>query len=139
MRRRVWCSLGSVVAAFLALASADQAQSHFVVGMTALHNFEYEEANEAFAQARTIEPGFSLAYWGEALTYYQVLWRNEDVPAARRTLALLAPTARARAAKATSARDKGLLGAAEILFGEGDANARHLQYAEAMADRKSVV
>ncbi len=100
--------------------------------MTALHNFEYEEANEAFRQARTIDPGFALAYWGEAMTYYQVLWRNENVDAARRALADLAPTSSARAAKTGSARDKGLLAAAEILFGEGDANTRHTRYAEAM-------
>jgi tetratricopeptide (TPR) repeat protein len=100
--------------------------------MTALHNFEYEEANEAFRQARAIDPGFALAYWGEAMTYYQVLWRNENVDAARRALAGLAPTASARAAKAGSARDKGLLAAAEILFGEGDATTRHTRYAEAM-------
>jgi len=100
--------------------------------MTALHNFEYEEANEAFRQARTLDPGFALAYWGEAITYYQVLWRNENVDAARRALAGLAPTSSARAAKAGNARDKGLLAAAEILFGEGDANTRHTRYAEAM-------
>ena len=101
--------------------------------MIALHNFEYEEANEAFRQARTLDPGFALAYWGEAMTYYQVLWRNENVAAAQRALADLAPTASARAAKAGSARDKGLLAAAEILFGEGDPAARHTRYAEAMA------
>lgn len=132
MSRRGLRSLGCVVAAFLALAGADQAQPHFLRGMTALHNFEYEEANEAFVQARTIDPGFALAYWGEAMTYYQVLWRNENVAAARRALATLAPTPPARAAKAESARDKGLLAAAEILFGEGDPHARHARYAEAM-------
>ena len=100
--------------------------------MTALHNFEYEEANEAFRQARTIDPGFALAYWGEAMTYYQVLWRNENVDAARRARADLGPTSSARAAKAGSARDKGLLAAAEILFGEGDPNTRHTRSAEAM-------
>lgn len=124
--------LGCLIAACLALASADQATPHFLRGMTALHNFEYEEANEAFAQARTIDPEYALAYWGEAMTYYQVLWRNENVDAARRALAGLAPTSSARAAKAGNARDKGLLAAAEILFGEGDPNARHARYAEAM-------
>jgi tetratricopeptide (TPR) repeat protein len=92
-------ALGCLVAACLALASADQAGPHFQRGLTALHNFEYEEANEAFRQARRIDPGFALAYWGEAMTYYQVLWRNENVDAARRALSDLAPTASARAAK----------------------------------------
>jgi len=132
MRRRHWHSLFCLVAACLALAGADQAAPHFQRGMTALHNFEYEEANEAFRQARAIDPGFALAYWGEAITYYQVLWRNENVDAARRALAGLAPTAAARAAKAGSAREKGLLAAAEILFGEGDPNTRHARYADAM-------
>src|SRR5260370_30220117 len=66
------------------------------------------------------------------MTYYQVLWRNENVDAARRALADLAPTASARAAKAGSARDKGLLAAAETLFGEGDPDTRHRRYADAM-------
>ena len=132
MQRRGLRSLCCVVAAFLALAGADQAEPHFLRGMTALHNFEYEEANEAFRQARRIDPGFALAYWGEAMTYYQVLWRNENVDAARRALADLAPSASARAAKAGSARDKGLLAAADILFDEGDADTRHRRYADAM-------
>lgn len=132
MRTRGPRPLGCLVAACLALASVDQARPHFLRGMTALHNFEYEEANEAFRQARTIDPGFALAYWGEAMTYYQVLWRNENVDAARRALSELAPTSSARAARAGSARDKGLLAAAEILFGEGDPNTRHKRYAEAM-------
>lgn len=132
MRKRGLRSFGCLLAAYLSLASADQAGPRFQQGMTALHNFEYEEANEAFRAARTIDPGFVLAYWGEAMTYYQVLWRNENVEAGRRTLALLAPTARARAAKATAARDKGLLAAAEVLFGEGEPDTRHAQYAEAM-------
>ena len=134
MRKRGWRSFGCVLAASLALASADQAGPRFLQGMTALHNFEYEEANQAFREARSIDPGFVLAYWGEAMTYDQILWRNEDVEAARRTLALLAPTARARAEKAATARDKGLLATAEILFGEGDAATRHTRYAAAMAD-----
>lgn len=132
MRRRGLQSLGYLVAAFLTLAGTDRTNPHFLRGMTALHNFEYEEANEAFRQARTIEPGFALAYWGEAMTYYQVLWRNENVYAARRALAGLAPTSPARAAKAVSARDRGLLAAAEILFGEGNPTTRHRRYAEAM-------
>ncbi len=124
---------GCLVAACLALASADQAKPHFLRGMTALHDFEYEEANEAFRQARTIDPGFALAYWGEAMTYYQPLWRNENVDAAQRVLADLAPTSSARAAMAPTRREKGLLSCAEVLFGEGDASTRHRLYVDAMA------
>jgi tetratricopeptide (TPR) repeat protein len=132
MRTRRLLTLGCLVAACLALGGADDAAPLFQRGMTALHNFEYEEANEAFRQAHAVDPDFVLAAWGEAMTYYQVLWRNEDVGAARRALAGLAPTPSARAAKAGSAREKGLLAAAETLFGEGDASVRHARYAEAM-------
>ena len=66
--------------------------------MTALHNFEYEEANEAFQQAQAIDRGFVMAYWGEAMTYNQTLWRHENVEAARHALARLGSTPAARAA-----------------------------------------
>src|SRR5204862_2692302 len=93
----------------------------------------YEDANEAFQRARKIDPGFVLAYWGEALTYYQTLWRHENVEAARAALAALAPTPAARAAKARDAREKAYLGAVEGLFGDGDPSSRHRAYADAMA------
>ncbi len=104
----------------------------FERGLTALHHFEYEQANEAFREARRRDPSNALAYWGEAMTYWQTLWRNEDVEAGRRVLAALAPTPEARAAKAQSPRDRALLGAADALFGDGDANARHRRYLDAM-------
>ena len=69
------------------------ARELFRQGLTALHNFEYEDANEAFQRARKTDPGFVLAYWGEALTYHQTLWGHEDVDAGRQALALLVPTA----------------------------------------------
>jgi hypothetical protein len=109
------------------------AQAAFQTGLTALHNFEYEQANEAFHRARTLDPAFVLAYWGEAMTWHQTLWRNENVESARRTLNDLAPTAAARAAKARTARERLLLAAAEALFGEGDADARRRRYVDAMA------
>src|SRR5207245_2706354 len=35
-------------------------------GLTALHYFEYEEANDAFRRAQAIDPGSVMACWGEA-------------------------------------------------------------------------
>ena len=110
-----------------------EARRAFAVGLTALHNFEYEDANDAFRRARKSDPDFVMAYWGEAMTYYQTLWRHEDVDAARRVLAALAPTPAARATKARDAREKGYLAAVDILFGDGDAPTRHRAYAEAMS------
>src|SRR5712691_12161873 len=43
--------------------AASRAQLHVVRGVAALHNFEYEEANEAFRQAQTLDPTAVVAYW----------------------------------------------------------------------------
>jgi tetratricopeptide (TPR) repeat protein len=117
----------------VAQTASAQSQPSFLRGLTALHNFEYEDANEAFVQARTIDPALVMAYWGEAMTYNQTLWRRENVQAAREALAQLGPTAAVRAARVTDPKEKALLGAVEILFGPGDAAARHQQYVGAMA------
>jgi tetratricopeptide (TPR) repeat protein len=113
-------------------ASAD-AQAEFLRGVAALHSFEYEAANAAFQRAQQLDPGFAMAYWGEAMTYHQTLWRNEDVAAGRRVLARLGPTPAARAAKAGTAKERAYLAALDILFGPGDEPTRRQAYADAMA------
>jgi tetratricopeptide (TPR) repeat protein len=109
------------------------AQEEFVRGVAALHSFEYEEANAAFQRAQKADQGFAMAYWGEAMTYHQSLWRNEDVAAGRRVLARLGPTPAARAGKAGTEKDRAYLASLEILFGPGDEPARRQAYADAMA------
>src|SRR5262245_62891341 len=125
-----------VVGATLALLDArpagqSQAESLVTRGITALHLFEYEQANELFRQARQLNPELALAYWGEALTYHQTLWGHEDVEAGRQALARLPPTSRGGEAASRTPRDQGLLDAAAVLFGEGDRSTRRQQDAEA--------
>ena len=115
------------------MSAQPRATDLFQQGLAALHQFEYEDANEAFIKAREIDPAFVMAYWGEAMTWHQTLWRNENVPAARQALARLAPTASLRHAKTTDRKVQGWLGAVERLFGDGDAETRRRQYADAMA------
>ena len=110
-----------------------RADDRFQQGMTALHLFEYEDANEAFVHARQVDPAFVMAYWGEAMTYHQALWRNENLDAGRQALARLAPTASLRRARTQDRKEQAWLGAVERLFGSGDAGARRMQYADAMA------
>ena len=114
-------------------ATTPTAQSEFLAGLTALHNFEYEEANAAFLKSQQLDRAYAMAYWGEAMSYHQLLWQNEDVEAGRRVLARLAPTAAARAARVRTDRDRGLLAAADSLFGEGDAATRRDAHAKSMA------
>jgi hypothetical protein len=42
------------------------AQKPFMQGLALLHDFEYETAAQDFRRAQRIDPGFCMAYWGEA-------------------------------------------------------------------------
>jgi len=93
------------------------AQAPFIRGVLLLHSFEYDDAIAAFSEAQQVDPGFALAYWGEAMCYNQPLWYNENVDKARQALGRLAADAAARQAKAPTAREKGYLDAVERMFG----------------------
>ena len=114
------------------IAAAQDSQAEFRRGVVALHHFEYEDANETFRRIQGANPGFAMAYWGEAMTYHQTLWRNENIAAARQALAKLGPTRAARAARAVTATDKALIEAVDALFGDGDSASRRRGYADAM-------
>ena len=110
-----------------------EAQPAFLRGVTALHNFQYEDAVEAFQEAQRLDRDFAMAYWGEAMAYNQTLWLNQDAEMVRQILLRLGPTAEARAAKAGTDRERSYLRAVEVLFGNGDKAARDRDYAVAMA------
>jgi tetratricopeptide (TPR) repeat protein len=113
-------------------SGSPEAQPHFLRGLLLLHSFEYRPAAEAFREARRIDPSFALAYWGEAMTYNHPIWGEQDTAAARKVLELLGPTEAERQAKAPTEREKGYLGAVEILLGAGDKRSRDAAYSEAM-------
>src|SRR5215475_5613981 len=93
------------------------AQAPFLVGTKALYNFEFDIAADAFQQSQKADPGFALAYWGEAMSFNHPLWAEQDLASARKALEKLAPTAAARAAKAPAGKERELVEAADILFG----------------------
>ncbi|MDE2150145.1 MAG: hypothetical protein KGJ55_10045, partial [Gammaproteobacteria bacterium] len=110
------------------------AQNAFVRGVLLLHLFEYPDAADAFRQAEKLDPGFAMAYWGEAMTYNHGIWNELDVEAGRAVLDKLAATPAARAAKAPTGREKAYLAAVEILYsGTGSKRQRDARYADAMA------
>jgi tetratricopeptide (TPR) repeat protein len=113
-------------------SGAEAAQKDFVRGVLLLHNFQYPDAAKAFQAAQQADPGFALAYWGEAMTHNHGLWMEQDLDKARAVLAKLAPDAAARIAKAPTEREKGYLRAVEALYGEGSKLARDLAYMEEM-------
>src|SRR2546430_2454578 len=64
-------------------SGAPVAQPQFIRGVLLLHSFEYRDAAQAFREAQRLDPGFALAYWGEALTYTHPIWNQQDLRAAR--------------------------------------------------------
>jgi tetratricopeptide (TPR) repeat protein len=113
-------------------AGKPAAQQSFLLGIALLHNFDYADAAKAFRDAQSADPGFALAYWGEALTYSHVVWREEDLAASRAALKRLASTADQRLAKAKTARERGFGGAVEAFYKEGTLAQRVAAYANAM-------
>ncbi len=123
--------LGSI--AFPTSTDSVEAQAAFNRGMLLLHLFEYDDAAEAFQKAESLDPGFAMACWGEAMTYNHGLWNQLDVKAGNVALMKLATTPAARAAKAPTARERAYLAAVEILYsGQGTKMQRDASYSDAM-------
>ncbi|MDH5589465.1 MAG: hypothetical protein OEZ37_05415, partial [Gemmatimonadota bacterium] len=68
-------------------SGAAEAQEDFLQGVLLLHSFEYGPAAEAFRRARSEDPDFALAHWGEAMSYNHPLWQEQDRTTARGVLA----------------------------------------------------
>ena len=108
------------------------AQPAFIKGVLLMHSFEYDDAKDAFVEAQKADPGFAMAYWGEAMTYNHAVWQQTAPDLAKAALARLAATPEARLAKAPTAREKDWMASLDALYGPNDKLARDLAYAEAM-------
>src|SRR5579864_4309550 len=109
------------------------AQAPFLTGVKALFNFEFDTAEEAFQQTQKADPDFALGYWGQAMSFNHPLWAQQDLPAARKVMERLAPTAAARAAKAPAGKERMLVESLEVLYGGApDKLTRDLAYAAAL-------
>src|SRR6185503_17649767 len=108
------------------------AQQPFLLGVAALHSFEYTDAAESFRAAQAADSGFALAYWGEALTYSHVVWRMENLAASRAALQRLAPTPAERLGKARTPRERQFGAAVESFYVEGPLPVRVRAYADSL-------
>lgn len=113
-------------------SGAALAQPRFVRGVLFLHSFEYDSAAHEFREAQRLDPGFAMAYWGEAMTHTHPVWNEQDAATARKALARLAPTRDARKTKAPTPREQAYLDAVEILYGDGSKPRRDTLYSAAM-------
>ncbi len=109
-----------------------EAQPWFHRGVLLLHNFQYDDAKEAFRQAQQLDPAFTMAYWGEAMTENHPLWGEQNLNEARAILHRLAPNPDRRLARAQTTREQLYLRAIEALYGEGSKQARDQAYVSAM-------
>lgn len=115
-------------------SGAPAAQADFLSGVKALHNFEFDQAALAFQNAQKADPGFVMAYWGEAMSHNHPLWAQQDVAKAKASLDKLAPTHEARLALARLPKEKAFLEAQQVLyFSQGDKLTRDIAYEQAMA------
>ena len=114
-------------------SGATAAQTDFLEGLALLHDFEYPAAAAAFRRAEAADPGFAMAYWGEAMTFNHPIWMEQDLKSAQTALNKLAPTPIARRGKAKTEREKEYLDAVEILYGDGSKQERDFRYQDAMA------
>ena len=100
-------------------SATGEVQQHFLRGVALLHSFGWRQAIEQFHAAQAIDPNFAMAYWGESLAYNHPLFSQMNAEEPRKALARLASTRSERSAKAPTAREKGFLGAVEVLWGDG--------------------
>ena len=114
-------------------SGAAAAQAEFLRGLAQLHNFEYDDAALHFREAQKIDPGFAVAYWGEAMTKNHGVWHEQDQRAALEILSRLGATPAARQAKAPTQREKLYLGAVDTLYGDGSKEQRDQKYMGDMA------
>lgn len=123
--------LGALI--FPVTTSSAAARSAFLRGTMLLHLFHYDEAVAAFRSAQRLDPGMTMAWWGEAMASNYGVWDEQYPDSARAALKRLGPTPAARAVKARSPRERDYLATVEVLYGPGSKPHRDTLYAAAMA------
>jgi tetratricopeptide (TPR) repeat protein len=113
-------------------SGAATAQVAFHRGLALLHNFQYPGAVKAFQEAQSADPGFVMAYWGEAMAQNYTVWMEQFPDKARAALGKLGATPAERLSKVKTARERAFLEAVETLYGEGTKEERDFAYSAKM-------
>ncbi|MCB0706685.1 MAG: hypothetical protein KDC34_15325 [Saprospiraceae bacterium] len=109
---------------------SEQAKADFERGLLLLHNFEYDDAREAFLRAQEKDSLAIMAYWGEAMSFNHPLWRQQEFEEGQAALEKIAPLDLSAIAPLEADFIKGT----QILFGEGDKDARDQAYSQHMKE-----
>ncbi len=108
------------------------AQEPFIRGVLFLHSFEYDAAARAFKDAQQIDPGFVMAYWGEAMTYNHPIWNEKDPDAGRDALKRLEDARAANRGRKPTAREELYIDAVQVLYSDGPKERQDSLYTRAM-------
>jgi len=131
LRAETVAGLGT--ATFPTSTHSEKAQHEFMRGLLLLHVFEYADSAKAFLAAEKIDPGFAMAYWGEAMTFNHQVWNELDVSAGQAALSKFGATPEARAGRIADPRERAFMSSVEILYDDkGTKRERDAQYATAL-------
>lgn len=127
-------SLGSID--FPTSAQNPEAQAAFERGLLLLHSFEYDDARDAFQEARQLEPfDFPMAAWGETMTHNRPIWQQQDRDEGRSALTRLGDFPNGYDDLEITERERHYLRTAhDLFFGEGDKQTRDDAFELAMAE-----
>jgi hypothetical protein len=68
----------SIGRAALEISCRLDARDSFLLGVSHLHSFSFQAARQAFLQTAKLDPSCAMAFWGEAISYYDFLLCHQD-------------------------------------------------------------
>jgi hypothetical protein len=90
-----------------------QVQPILEKGLALLHSFQYEEAQQTFAEVQSRDAKCAMAHWGAAMAFYHQLW---DFPNEAKLKEGRKEIERARKLHPTTPKEKGFLTAAAAFY-----------------------
>ncbi len=115
-----------------ATSCAPAMQKPFERAVALLHSFWYLESAKAFTAITQADPGCAMAYWGVALSQWTQIWAPPQPAGLRRGADAME---KAKAAGATTDRERDYIAAADLFFKDADKldhRTRAAAYARAM-------
>ncbi|MEL7144830.1 MAG: hypothetical protein AAFO69_00575 [Bacteroidota bacterium] len=100
-------------------------QEKFDQGLLLLHNFEYDDALNAFKEATAADSTEVLTHWGEAMCHYKALWKLQNTDKGKAIVSRLGTSREVRLAAIEDPLERAMWEMVEIMYGEGDFDQRN--------------